>query len=89
MHRIVSLLLASAALVSTGCLNRTIIRIDDHPDKNASIMETIDSVPYIMRTHQFWVCKEEPSALVCAKTCDGSNDLACHSISLLGSDNLR
>jgi len=70
-------LVAFATLFATGCLKRTVIRLDDHPDRPVSIMETIDEQLWT-RTHQFWLCKDSATGLTCEKTCDGKTDLTCH-----------
>jgi hypothetical protein len=77
------------AMCGTGCVYRTIIRVEDRPGINASLMETIDEVPWVSQTHQFWVCKEDPAAITCDRTCGAPSDLACHSVSVLGGNNLR
>jgi hypothetical protein len=80
---------AALAMSATGCVYRTIIRIEDRPGINASVMETIDEVPWVSQTHQFWLCKEDPTAITCDKTCGQPSDLACHTVSVLGGNNLR
>lgn len=81
--------IAALAVSSSGCVYRTIIRVEDRPGINASVLETIDEVPLVSETHQFWVCKEDPNAIACDKSCGKPSDLACHSISVLGGNNLR
>jgi hypothetical protein len=76
------LLLALLGLSSTACLTRTVIRLDDHPDRPVSLMETIDTVLYT-KTHQFWLCKDTAAGLSCEKTCGGQTDLACQTNSNL------
>lgn len=80
------MMLAFVATTSTACLTRTVIRLDDHPDRAVSLMETIDVVPYISRTHQFWLCKDAPTGLTCEKTCNGQTDLTCQAVSFGGSN---
>lgn len=74
-------------LGSTGCLlNRSIARIEDHPEKHAMILETLDTrltpmailTGFVSLRHQFWVCEErEAASLECSQTCGGKAGLEC------------
>jgi len=76
----IQLIALAAVLVSTasGCIvSRTIVRIEDHPAKNATLLETVDNWSYVSQIHQFWQCKEEGAKLLCTKSCGAGTDLAC------------
>ena len=80
--------LLAFATASSGCLfNRTVVHIQESADHKVSVVETVDRYP-LVETHQFWLCSEDASALVCTRACGGDNDLACHTLAF-GSTNLQ
>ncbi len=89
------LLLAAAAfaLLSSGCLNRRLVRIQDHPTQPVLLMETIDTTMLlfpIAREHVFWQCAEGGNQLTCQRACGGETEFQCpQSAMSMGSSNAR
>lgn len=69
------------ASVLSGCLvSRTITRIEDHPQRNVTILETVDVHQYLFYgnvTHQFWQCGMSADLLSCQKICGLALDVDC------------
>ena len=66
--------------LSAGCTKRSILRFEDHPSQNQTYVETLRHSNYQVKSeiaHEFWLCRDDDSALVCKATCDGNTDLAC------------
>ena len=76
-----ALALVMMASMLTGCLaGRSITRIEDHPEKNITIMETVDTFSYVVYdeiVHQFWQCEQTGKKLVCAPICGPKSDVQC------------
>lgn len=59
----------------SGCLtNRMILRVNDHPTKMGTVIETRDTytVAYIYpfrQVHQFWQCSDQGKTLKCDRIC--------------------
>ena len=79
--RVLGLALAVAGL--SGCLTgRSIVRVEDHPEKQVTKMETMDIYMYFpgiffVPRHQFWECTQGAGALSCAKTCGEGTPFTC------------
>lgn len=75
--------LAVAASLVAGCLSsRHIVGIQDHADKNVTLIETLDHWTYFPGLseeliHQFWRCDESDAGLKCEKSCGGDTGLQC------------
>lgn len=78
--------LAAIALLlcTTGCLtSRSIRSVTEHGSRNLTLVRTEDRWTYVpmvwvVTKNQFWSCRNETDALVCAKACDSkTSDLAC------------
>ncbi|HWV39474.1 MAG TPA: hypothetical protein VN033_13475 [Vulgatibacter sp.] len=77
-------LLALVVLTLTvGCTKRTILRFEDHPIQNQTYVETLRHSNYLVSStmaHEFWLCRDDATELVCKPTCDGDTDLACPAV---------
>lgn len=63
---------------SSGCLwRRSIVSLEDHPERNVTLVETKDTYLFGKGVYQFWQCADEQGKLLCEKTCDGKTDLSC------------
>lgn len=77
-----------AGLFSSGCLlQRTIVDLTDHPQKDITLVQTVDVYPFSVK-RQFWQCNENAENLTCSKVCGGDNKLVCHEVTF-GVTNLR
>ncbi len=77
-----ALLCASALITLSGCTTRSVVRFEDHPAQKTTYVETIRHDNYYFSqslTHEFWLCDDEASKLVCKPSCDGKTDLVCPS----------
>ncbi len=75
--------LAVAVLGLSGCLSgRSIIKVEDHPAQQVTMMQTMDVYTYIpfllfVPKHQFWECTQASGALSCTRTCGEGTQFAC------------
>jgi hypothetical protein len=81
---ILSLSLVLSLVGGSGCLSsRTIGRVAQAADKNATLVETDDVYSFafvvpVKTVHQFWQCTESPGTMACKKLCDAKgSDLTC------------
>lgn len=78
------LALVSLCSLLAGCLTgRAINRIEDHPEKNITILETTDTFSYLLYgqvVHQFWQCEQTGAKLVCKPLCGRTADVQCPNI---------
>jgi hypothetical protein len=77
-----AVILALGLVALTGCTKRSVIRFEDHATQNATYMETLRFDDYYFQkklTHEFWLCQDQETKLVCTQTCDGKSDLLCPS----------
>ncbi len=75
-------MLMLGALLLGGCTTRSVVRFEDHPQQDKTYVETLRHDNYYVTsstTHEFWLCDDQQSELVCRQTCDGKTDLACPS----------
>jgi hypothetical protein len=75
------------ASLCAGCHSYRIGRFQDHYSKPVTIMEVDKTSNYLFTkkfTHQFYLCKDEPEALVCSIVCDGANDIKCPRVQVMG-----
>ena len=79
-----ALMLVALASLLAGCLTgRAINRIEDHPEKNITILETTDTFSYLVYgevIHQFWQCEQAADKLVCKPICGPKSDVQCPNI---------
>src|SRR5690606_38514406 len=71
-----------SAVMLGGCTTRSVVRFEDHPIQKKTYVETLRHDNYYVKsstTHEFWLCDDQESELVCRQTCDGKTDLACPS----------
>ncbi len=84
----IAALLCAAMLA--GCLtDRRIIRIDDHPTKQGTVMETQDSYYFVFwfqAVHQFWQCTDTGKTVECTPLCGPTTDLECPAVVGSGND---
>lgn len=74
---------------SSGCLwKRSIVHLQDHPERNVTLLETQDKYLFGKGVYQFWHCADEQGSLVCKKACDGTAKFACLT-AMGGQTNLR
>lgn len=77
------LILISIAALFTGCLSsRRIVKVNDHPTKMGTVLETRDvysiaSLYPVRIVKQFWQCSEKGDALRCQRICGTDKDVAC------------
>lgn len=82
--------LAVALTMLSGCLvKRSIVRVEDHPRSNSTIMETVDVYSWFPLMgyrvhHQFWLCTDSSKGLQCDRSCDGASDLTCPASGVVG-----
>jgi len=72
--------LAAFALLSSGCLNRRLVRIQDHPTQPVLLMQTIDTTVFLLPIHVehvFWQCAEGGNQLTCQRACGGATEFEC------------
>jgi len=89
-----STLLLALALLSTGCLHRSLTAVRDVGGSDTTLIETSDLFDvylYKQVTHVFWQCKETGQVLACERACGGTTDLTCPSADSLSvsSSNVR
>jgi hypothetical protein len=91
-----ALALVALASMLSGCLTgRAIARVEDHPEKNITIMETVDTFSYLIygeMVHQFWQCEQTGKKLVCSPICGPKTDVQCPNVvwgGQTGSSNVR
>jgi hypothetical protein len=82
MSRIfVALAVLSLSLGSFGCVSHTITQFEDNPKAPLTALEVDKRFSvwtfYSKNTHQFYMCQDTGSQLVCKLSCDGNNDAAC------------
>jgi hypothetical protein len=83
MKKIIILLAVMALLMSTGCLRRNLIKVEDNQARPLTMVETIDNywffMPgYVIGSHyRFWTCTDQGDSLDCKVECDGETDLDC------------
>lgn len=72
---------AAFALLTGGCLNRRLVRIQDHPTQPVLLMQTADATMFfnvpIHVEHVFWQCAETGNQLTCQRACGGSSEFEC------------
>ena len=60
----------------SGCVSRSIIAIEDHPDKDVAMMKIASwkTAPVVgaqySQAQEFWLCKEQGDTYRCTRTCD-------------------
>jgi len=70
------------AMVLSGCLNRRILDVKDHPTKPGTVIETRDAytiaefIPYKV-VKRFWQCSEKGETLKCEQICGDDKEVAC------------
>jgi hypothetical protein len=73
-----TLLLAASA---TGCVKRTVARFEDNQKAPVTALEVRKITSYWIfgrkEVHQFYMCQDTGSQLVCKLSCDGTNDVEC------------
>jgi hypothetical protein len=77
--------LLCAALMTSGCFSRQLIRFGTHAEKPVVLLETVDRHNYLFwatQEHIFWSCAEANSELRCERRCGGNTDLQCPKISV-------
>lgn len=91
-----SMALAALALSSLlgGCMQRRLLRMQDHPSQPVLMLETLDTHTLlfapISREHVFWQCAETGNQLTCTRACGGANPYSCPaSASSVGGSNVR
>lgn len=75
---------------STGCVARSVIALDDHPDRAVSMMtvnswNTVPGTGLVYKNAQeFWLCKEVGDSYKCTRTCKrmpliylGGDEIVC------------
>jgi hypothetical protein len=75
-----STLLLALALLSTGCVHRSLTSVKDVGGSDTTLIETsdlFDAYVYKHVTHVFWQCKETGQTLTCERACGGTTDLTC------------
>lgn len=74
---------------ASGCLwKRTIVHLEDHPERNITLVETQDQYLLGKGVYQFWQCADQEGQLVCQKACDGKAKFSCLTAAF-GQTNLR
>lgn len=71
--------LAVAALVS-GCVNYRVVNVVDHHAQGTTQLETMKTTDYLFAAtveHQFWLCDDKGTELVCERRCGEGTDLQC------------
>lgn len=86
--------LSALSALSTGCLNRRLVRIQDHPSQPVLLMETLDTTMFlafpINREHVFWQCAEAGNQLTCTRACGGATEFECPQTAMnMGGTNAR
>lgn len=69
--------------LTAGCVTRSVLRFEDHPSQHQTFVETLRHSNYLLTSdlkHEFWLCRDDESALVCKATCDADTDLACPTV---------
>lgn len=78
--RRLSRLVAAVALFTSGCMARNLRSVQDVPDSNTTLVETVDSLNLLLYAHVkhvFWQCSEQGLTLTCERACEGATDLMC------------
>jgi hypothetical protein len=69
------------ALVSTGCVTRTVTRFEDNQKSPLTLLEVKKQTSYVIApgpiVYQFYMCQDMGEKLVCKLSCDGKNDVVC------------
>lgn len=72
---------AAIAALSTGCLNRRLVRMQDHPSQPVLLLETADVYTALFFPtrieHVFWQCAETGNQLTCQRACGGPTEFQC------------
>ena len=77
------LLILFIATLFTGCLSsRRILRVNDHPTKPGTVLETRDvysiaTLYPVAIVKQFWQCSEKGETLNCERICGTDKDAIC------------
>jgi hypothetical protein len=89
MARIVALAVGLA--LTTGCMSRTLLNVEDAVDGQTTILTTLDVKSYVVfgqAKYVFWECGRNGDALTCQKRCDVRDDqgdrLKCQVIPAFG-----
>jgi len=87
--RLLTLAVLTLSLTSSGCLlRRGLGKVQDHPTKKITLVETTDVYLTQVRS-QFWECIDDSEKLVCTRSCDTGSDLVCHTLTLGAYSNLQ
>ena len=89
MSRILAIVVGLA--LTTGCMNRTLLNVEDAVDGQTTILTTLDVKSYIVfgqANYVLWECGNNGAALTCQKRCDVRDDtgdrLKCQVIPAFG-----
>lgn len=83
MKKIIILIAFAALLMTTGCLKRNVVAVNDHPGRPLTMVESLDNYwafhpGYLVGQHyRFWTCTDQGDTLDCKVECDGETDLDC------------
>jgi len=87
--RLLTLAVLTLSLTSSGCLlRRQLGKVQDHPTKKVTLVETTDVYLTQVR-HQLWECIDDSEKLVCSRSCDSGTEFVCHTLSLGAYSNLQ
>jgi len=81
--KLVGVLALMLLVLTAGCTTRSILRFEDHPLQNKTYVETLRHSNYILTAtavHEFWLCQDDDTELVCKLSCDGDTDLQCPAV---------